>query len=95
MKRSKVIEYCALKLYTFEFSLQQLEPPSPAPDLPEDRRSKRLKTSRQAWESEETTDNEDILDRFLKVKQFADHRIPSYESKFPTYRCFIIKTLDA
>jgi len=55
--------------------------PSQLPELPEDRRSKRLKTSRQAWESEEGTD-EDILDRFLKVKQFADHRIPSYESNF-------------
>lgn len=58
-----------------------VEPPSPGPELPEDRRAKRSKASRQ-WESEETTDNEDILDRFLKVKQFAAHQIPSFESRF-------------
>ena len=55
--------------------------PSQLPELPEDHRSKRLKTARQAWESEDGTD-EDILDRFLNVKQFANHRIHSYESEF-------------
>jgi hypothetical protein len=58
--------------------------PSQLAELPEDHRSKRLKTSRQAWESEDGTD-EDILDRFLKVKQFADHRIASFESKLDSH----------
>ena len=55
--------------------------PSPAPEQPDVHPSKRLKTARQAWESEETTD-EDILDQFLKVKQFASNRISSYESEY-------------
>ena len=54
--------------------------PSPVPEQTEVHPSKRLKTARQAWESEETTD-EDILDQFLKVKQFASNRISSYESE--------------
>ena len=72
----------ALTLLTSSPLPPTIEPPSPGPEPPEDRRSKRLKTSRQAWESEETTDNEDILDRFLKVKQFANHQMSSYESMF-------------
>ncbi len=35
--------------------------------------------TKHAWESEEQ--EEDILDRFLKVKKFADNRIVSCESK--------------
>ena len=60
--------------------------PSPVPEQTEVHPSKRLKTARQAWESEETTD-EDILDQFLKVKQFASNRISSYESEWE--HCFL------
>ena len=81
----------ALTLLTSSPLPPTIEPPSPGPEQPEDRRSKRLKTSRQAWESEETTDNEDILDRFLKVKQFANHQMSSYESMFHKTQIIIIK----
>ena len=43
---------------------------------------KLLSTTKHAWESEEQDD--DILDRFLKVKKFADNRMASYESKWYT-----------
>ena len=52
----------------------------PLPESPDEDAATRLEKSRQAWESEEA-ESVDILDRFLKVKQFAGARIPSYESK--------------
>ena len=62
--------------------------PSPAQEVPDESRTKRLKTARNTWESEDGTD-EDILDQFLKVKRFADHQLPSYESKSNDQFCYL------
>ena len=39
-----------------------------------------LAKTRQMWASDDPPE-EDILDRFLKVQNFADLRIPSYDSE--------------
>ena len=39
-----------------------------------------LAKTKQMWTSDDPPE-EDILDRFLKVKSYADNRIPSYDSK--------------
>ena len=55
-------------------------PDSPELDPDVDTRPKKLLTAtKHAWESEDQ--DEDILDRFLKVKKFADNRVASYESE--------------
>ena len=64
---------------------QQGSPP-PSRDQPN------LKSTKVFWESSDTQDDEeDILDRFLKVKQFSTTQQPSCDSEFlceshlPTY----------
>ena len=53
---------------------------SDSPQSPKrESRPTNLLGTKHAWESEEQ--EEDILDRFLKVKKFADNRMASYESK--------------
>ncbi len=52
-----------------------------APESPQvEPRSEFLRGTKHAWESEDQEEN-NILDRFLKVKKFADNRVASYESK--------------
>jgi hypothetical protein len=43
-------------------------------------RAPTLAASKEQWTSDDTAD-ENILDRFLKVKQFGEIKIPSYDSK--------------
>ncbi len=47
------------------------------------KRSKKQKMAqlRNEWQSDDQPADENILDRFLKVKQFGDLKIPSCDSK--------------
>lgn len=42
------------------------------------RRAEKMAKAKELWGSDEP--DEDILDRFLKVKKFQEHQLPSYES---------------
>ena len=64
-------------------------PDSPELDPDVDTRPKKLLTAtKHAWESEDQ--DEDILDRFLKVKKFADNRVASYESKPINFKSYFL-----
>ena len=52
-------------------------PPKPAPPP-------KLKSTKTLWESSDHDDEPDILDRFLKVKHFAENQQPSCESEYIT-----------
>lgn len=72
-----------------EDPMEQLKPPLTMKQEIDDgvaKGDKRLQGTRSLWGSDDQED-EDILDRFLRVKEFAESRMPSYESESSSDLC--------